>query len=74
MDHGASTRRRAKAQSLTMREMCKALESFGPTATLNFLVSISNQDPIVNELLPLFPSIAATACFMSRISTSQVGE
>jgi hypothetical protein len=74
MDYGLSTRRRAKALSLTMKEMCKTLESFGPTATLEFLISVSNQNPIVNELLPFFPSIAATAGFMSRISTSKVGE
>ncbi len=66
--------RRAKAPSLTIKEMCKALECFGPTATLNFLVSVSNQDPIVDELLRFFPSIAATADFMSRISASEVGE
>jgi hypothetical protein len=57
-----------------MKEICKTLESFGPTATLDFLISVSNQDPIVNELLPFFPSIAATAGFMSRISASEVGE
>ncbi len=74
MDYGVSKKRRAKALSLTMKEMCKTLESFGPTATLNFLISVSNQDPIVNELLPLFPSIAATAGLMSRISSSKVGE
>ena len=74
MDCDASTRRRTKALSLTMKEMWKTLESFGPTATLNFLISASNQDPIVNELLPFFPSIAATVSFMSRISASEVGE
>jgi hypothetical protein len=74
MDCGASTRRRTKALSVTMKEICKTLESFGPTATLDFLISVSNQDPIVNELLPFFPSIAATAGFMSRISASEVGE
>ena len=74
MDYDASTRRRPKALSVTMKEICKTLESFGQTATLNFLISVSNQDYIINELLPLFPSIAATAGLMSRISTSEVGE
>jgi hypothetical protein len=74
MDYDAFIRKRAKALILTMKEMCKILGSFGPTATLNFLISVSNRDYIVNELLPLFPSISATSPFMSRISTSQAGE
>jgi len=67
------TERWAKALSLTMKEMCKTLGSFGSTATLNLLISVSNRDPIVNELLPFFSSIAAVAGFMSRISNSKVG-
>jgi hypothetical protein len=75
MDYGVSKKEAGEGPlSLTMKEMCKTLECFGPTATLYFLISVSNQDHIANELLPLFPSIAATAAFMSRISTSKVAE
>ena len=61
-----------KALRLATKEMCKILDSFGPTATLNFLISLSNQDYIVNELLPLFPSIVATGGFLSRASAQKV--
>jgi len=74
MDYDASIRKRAKALILTMKEMCKILGSFGPTATLNFLISVVSQDYIVNELLPLFPSIASNPTLMSRIPSRKVGE
>lgn len=74
MDCDDSTRKRQKALREAAKEMWKALESFGSTATLNFLISVSNQDSIVNELLPLFPSIAATAGFMSKTSSRKVGD
>lgn len=71
MHYDASKSRREKALRLATKEMCKTLDSFGPTATLNFLISVSNQDYIVNELLPLFPSIVATGGFLSKISTRE---
>ena len=66
--------KREKALRLATKEMCKILESFGPTATLDFLISVSNRDYIVNELLPLFPSIASNPTLMSRIPSCKVGE
>jgi hypothetical protein len=67
-----SRNKRERALGLVTKEMCKTLESYGPNATLNFLIGVSNQDYIVNELLPLFPSIATTGEFLSKISTHKV--
>jgi hypothetical protein len=39
----------------------KAIRSYGFAATLDLVVRISNYDPVVNELLPYFPSIASIA-------------
>ena len=72
MHYDDSKNRREKALMLATKEMCKTLDSFGPTATLNFLISFSNQDYIVNELLPLFPSIVAIGGFLSRSSAQRV--
>ncbi len=41
--------------------MLEAIRSYGFTATLDFVARISNYDPIVNEMLPYFPSIASVA-------------
>jgi len=41
--------------------MLKAIRSYGFAATLDFVVRISNYDPIVSELLPYLPSIASAA-------------
>jgi hypothetical protein len=72
MDYDASRKKWEEALEMATKEMCKTLNSFGPTATLNLLVSLSNQDRIVDGLLPLFPSIVATGDFLSGISTCEV--
>ena len=41
--------------------MLETIRSYGFAATLDFVVRISNHDPIVRELLPYFPSIARAA-------------
>ncbi len=44
--------------SFAIRE---AIQTYGFHATLDLVVRISNYDPIVNELLPYFSSIARAA-------------
>ena len=44
--------------------MVKSLNAFGPSETLRLLVRYSNQDPILTELLAVFPSIVALNQFL----------
>jgi hypothetical protein len=63
MSHAGSEEETAKKSramfncSMAMRE---AIQSYGFAATLDFVVRISNYDPVVSELLPYLPSIAST--------------
>ncbi len=74
MDYDAARKNRVEALRVATKEMCKTLNSFGPAATLDLLIRLSTQDDIVDNLLPLFPSIVATGDFVSAISTCQVGK
>jgi len=62
MSHAGSEEERTKKSrtmfncSMAMRE---AIQSYGFAATLDFVVRISNYDPVVSELLPYLPSIAS---------------
>ena len=44
--------------------MVNSLNSFGPSETLRLLVTYSNQDWILRELLAVFPSIVALNYFL----------
>jgi len=44
--------------------MVKSLNSYGPGETLKLLLTYSNQDPILRELLAIFPSIVALNYFL----------
>jgi hypothetical protein len=46
--------------------MVKSLNSFGPGETLKLLVTYSNQDWILTELLTRFPYIVTTSLFLFR--------
>ena len=46
--------------------MVKSLNAFGPSETLRLLVTYSNQDVILRELLARFPSIVTTSLFLYR--------
>ena len=46
--------------------MVKSLNAYGPTETLRLLVTYSNQDVILRELLARFPSIVTTSLFLYR--------
>jgi len=46
--------------------MVKSLNAYGPTETLKLLVTYSNQDVILRELLARFPSIVTTSLFLYR--------
>ena len=48
----------------TTAAMVKSLNSFGPSETLKLLVTYSNQDAILRELLAKFPSIVTTSLFL----------
>jgi hypothetical protein len=71
MDYDGSKKGRVEALRVATKEMCKTLNSFGPAATLDLLISLSNEDRMVDELLPLFPAIVATRGFLSGISTGE---
>ncbi len=72
MDYDASGKKRLEALRRARMEMCKTLDSHGPAATLNLLVSLSNQDAIVDDLLRLFPSIVATGGFLCKLSVQEI--
>ncbi len=44
--------------------MVESLNSFGPSETLRLLLTYQNQDPILRELLAVFPSIVALNHFL----------
>lgn len=48
-----------KAKALCSSAIRDAIRQYGFTATLDFVVRISNYDSIVSDLLPFFPSIAS---------------
>jgi hypothetical protein len=50
-----------KAMALCSSAIRDAIRHYGFAVTLDFIVRISNYDPIVNDLLPFFPSIASAA-------------
>ena len=56
--------------------MVEAIRSYGPTATLDLVVRISNYDDIVSAVLPYFPSIASTATLRAwnKGTDSKIGE
>lgn len=47
--------------------MVQAINTFGPSETLNFLLSFSNNDPVVNQLLMKYPSVVAVSEFLGRL-------
>ncbi|MBM4339791.1 MAG: hypothetical protein FJ110_09625 [Deltaproteobacteria bacterium] len=47
--------------------MTQALNTFGPSETLNMLLFFSNSDPVMNHLLTKYPSVVATGDFYSRL-------
>jgi len=47
--------------------MIQALNTFGPSETLNLLLCVSNDDPVVNHLLSKYPSVVAVGEFYSRL-------
>jgi hypothetical protein len=47
--------------------MIQALNTFGPSETLNLLLYVSNDDPVVNHLLSKYPSVVAIGEFYSRL-------
>jgi hypothetical protein len=55
--------------SMAMRE---AIRSYGFSATLDFVVRISNYDSIVRELLPYFPSLASAATLEAQCWRLQI--
>jgi hypothetical protein len=48
-----------KAMALCSSAIRDAIRQYGFATTLDFVVRISNYDPIVRDLLPFFPSIAS---------------
>jgi hypothetical protein len=60
-----------KAMALCSSAIRDAIRYYGFTATLDFVVRISNYDSIVRELLPLFPSLANAV--MLEVSNKRPG-
>jgi len=62
-DGGFEEKARKKREAMVncSMAMCEAIRSYGISATLDFVVRISNYDSIVRELLPYFPSLASAA-------------
>ena len=58
-DEEAEKKREAMANC--SKAILETIRSYGFTATLDFVVRISNHDAIVSDLLPYFPSIARPA-------------
>ena len=74
MSHdGSEERARKKRESLVncSMAMLETIRSYGFAATLDFVVRISNYDPIVSEVLPYFPSLASFA--MMEASNTRAG-
>lgn len=47
--------------------MAQALNTFGPSETLNMLLRFSNDDPVMNHLLTKYPSVVAVGEFFGRL-------
>jgi len=61
IDFEEKARERRKAILDRSRAMLETIRSYGSAATLDMVVRISNDDPVLNDLLPYFPSIASAA-------------
>ncbi len=69
-------REKSDAMANCSKTILETIRAYGLTATLDFVVRISNYDPIVSELLLYFPSIARTAMLegWSVKTDSKVGQ
>jgi hypothetical protein len=56
-----------KAMENASEAMIQALNTYGPSETLDLLVRFSDSDPIMGQLLLRFPTIVALGEFFSRI-------
>ncbi len=70
MDENATKEIMEKA----IADMVGSLNRFGPSETLGLLITFSNIDPVLAELLSRFPSLVATGDFLFDRPTFEVSQ
>ena len=70
------TKEQREAMVNCSKAIFETIQSYGPTATLDLVVRISNYDDIVSAVLPYFPSIARAAMVKpwNKGTDSKIGE
>ncbi len=63
-NHEASIRQ--KAMEFGFKALYKSVNLFGSEATLDLMVRLAHKDPIMNELLHVFPGAVVMRDFLSR--------